>query len=558
MTSYVDLWQLLAGLGLFLFAMQQLEEAITALAGRSFKVFLKANTKHPLQGLLSGVLLTAVLQSSSAVSLLLLAFVGAGILRMHQALPVIFGCNLGTTATGWLVVMLGFKLPIEDIALPIIGLGGMILFFFRNKSSFFNTGKFLLSFGLIFLGLEMMKVSVEVLAQSLNLEEYTAYGHLVFFIIGLVLTALIQSSSATMVIALSVLHTGLLPLSAAMAIVVGSNVGTTATVFLGSLGGIPAKKQVAFAHFLFNIVTAGVALLAISAMLSFITEVLAVQDALLALVIFHTLFNFMGVLLFFPFIKLLSQWLEKVFVAKKVSTNQYLHLVTAEVPEAAIQALQKETNRLLLISLYLNLKALGVTNEKLSRKLVDSERGQEVKIFRLSYYRAYQLVKQLEGEMLRYYAEIQKQTLDPDESQNLSKLMSIIQNIMHSVKGLKDVEHNILEFESHTSDEYQHLLYRFRDSTQAYYEALVELLTAQEQHVSFEDQSKLMVMIQKNYEQLLVEINSIMDKKALDEVSISTFFNVNRELYSSHKAMLLGANDLLGLPTEIEMVEKVA
>ncbi|MEK6480293.1 Na/Pi symporter [Catalinimonas sp. 4WD22] len=556
MTSYVDLWQLLAGLGLFLFAMQQLEEAITALAGRSFKVFLKANTKHPLQGLLSGVLLTAVLQSSSAVSLLLLAFVGAGIISMNQALPVIFGCNLGTTATGWLVVLLGFKLPVEDIALPIIGLGGIMLFFFRNNLSFFNTGRFLLSFGLIFLGLEMMKVSVEALAQSFDLTEYTQYGHFVFFIIGTILTALIQSSSATMVIALSVLHTGLLPLSAAMAIVVGSNVGTTATVFLGSLGGIPAKKQVAFAHFLFNIITAGVALLVLSWLLMLIREVMEVQDTLLALVIFHTLFNFIGVLLFLPFTRLLSQWLEKVFVAKKVNINQNLHLVTTQVPEAAIKALQKETHRLIVVSLYLNLKGLGVTNEKLSRKLVESERGQEVKIYRLSYPKAYQFVKQLEGEMLRFCAEIQKQSLDPDESQSLSKLMSIIQNIMHSVKGLKDIEHNILDFESRTLDEFQRLLHQFRDTTQAFYEALLELLLA-EHLTSFEDQSKLMVMIQKNYDHLLVEINSIMDKKALDEVSISTVFNVNRELYSSHKAMLLGASDLLGLPDESEMAEKV-
>ncbi|MDF9796547.1 phosphate:Na+ symporter [Catalinimonas alkaloidigena] len=556
MTSYVDIWQLLAGLGLFLFAMQQLEEALSALAGRSFKIFLKTSTKHPLKGLFSGVILTAVLQSSSAVSLLLLAFVGAGILSMNQALPVIFGSNLGTTATGWLVVSLGFKLPVEDIALPLIGLGGIVLFFFRNQSAYFNSGRFLLSFGVIFLGLEMMKVSVEVLAQNLNLSAFAQYGHLVFLFVGALLTALIQSSSATMVIALSVLHTGLLPLSAAMAIVIGSNVGTTTTVFLGSLGGVPAKKQVAFAHFLFNLITAGLALLILTYLQVLITDVLSIEDPLVALVIFHSFFNLLGILLFLPFTRPLSHFLDKIFVVKKVSINQHLHLVTAEVPEAAIEALQKETFRLLNIALFLNLKALRVTNEKISHYLVESEQSQAVRIRRLSYPKAYLLVKQLEGEMLRFYAEIQKQTLDPEESQNLSKLMTVIQNTMHSVKGLKDIAHNILEFESRTSEDYQHLLHNFRDSTQQFYEALSDQIHAEEGRATFEEQSKLMVMIQQNYEQLLVKINAITNRRTLNEVSISTFFNVNRELYSSHKAILMGASDMISFLRESALAEK--
>ncbi|WPP49789.1 Na/Pi cotransporter family protein [Catalinimonas niigatensis] len=550
MMTNVDFWKLLAGLGLFLFAMLQMEESITTLAGRSFKLFLRNNTNHPIKGLLSGVLLTALLQSSSALSLLLLAFVGAGILSMKRALPVIYGSNLGTTITGWLLVTLGFNLHIEAIALPLVGVGGMLLFFFNNVSNYFNIGRFVLSFGLVFLGLEYMKVSMEMLAQTLNLTQFTQDGPMVFFVVGIVITALIQSSLVTLVIALSALHTNMLTLSTAAAIVIGANVGTTVTVFLGSLGGIPAKKQVAFAHFLFNLITAGIAFSLLSWMLALITEVLGLQDPLLTLVSFHTLFNLMGVLLFLPFTKPLAQGLEKLFSPKKITINHYIHLVTVQVPEAAIEALQKEAHRLLTMSLLLNLKAFRLNHEKLNRFLMKTENSQTSTINRLSYEKGYQLIKHLEGEMLLYYAEIQKQRLESRETEKLNRLMQVIQNIIHAVKGLKDIEHNLLDFEGRTKPSYQQLLLRFKDTTQKYYGALVDLFFDDSKKISFEELSALMVMIQQNYEQLLSDIYQTITKSSLDEVSLSTFFIVNRELYSSHKAILLALSDLYGFPSE--------
>jgi len=544
----VDLWKMAGGLGLFLFAMYQMEDAITALAGRTFKLFLKHRTKHPLSGLTIGVLLTAILQSSSAVSLLLLAFVGSGIIGMKRALPVIFGSNLGTTVTGWLVATVGFKLPIDNFALPLVGIGGLLLFFFRDLPRYYQTGRFTLSFGLIFLGLQYMKVSMESLTQTLELAQFVDYGLLVFLLVGLVLTALIQSSSAVMVIALSALHTGLIALPVAAAIMVGSNVGTTLTVFLGSLGGVPAKKQVAFAHFLFNVITAGLSFLILNWLLQLITEGWGLRDPLFALVAFHTVFNLLGVIVFLPFTQMLAQVLGKMFAAKRVTVNQYIHLATAEVPEAALEALQKETQRLLLIGIFLNLKALRLTNKGLNKYLNQTETSTSTKLYRLPYREVYQRVKQLEGEMLRYQVEIQEQSLSPAETRQLNQLSQAIQNISHSVKGLKDVEHNLRDFEIRTKKYYQHLLSRFRDSTQQFYEALTELWLT-EGGKSFEELSTLTVMIQQNYEQLLSDIYQTTDKKSLDEISLSTLANVNRELYSSNKAILLAITNLLGFPT---------
>lgn len=549
MVTMVDLWKMAGGLGLFLFAMYQMEEAITALAGRTFKLFLKNHTKQPLSGLFIGISLTAILQSSSAVSLLLLAFVGASIISMKRALPVIFGSNLGTTITGWLVATLGFKLPIDDFALPLVGIGGLLLFFFSNVPRYFNTGRFVLSFGLIFLGLEYMKVSMDALTHSLDLTQFADYGLFSFLTVGLALTALIQSSSAVMVITLSALYSELITLPMAAAIVAGSNVGTTVTVFLGSLGGMPAKKQVAFAHFLFNIITAGVSFLVLTWLLTIITDRLGLKDPLFALVAFHTLFNVLGVLLFLPFAHPLAYMLEKLFVAKKTMINQYIHLATTEVPEAALEALRKETHRLLTIALFLNLKALRLTNSTLNRYLAQTEAEAPTKIYRQSYAKAYHLIKRLEGEMLRYYVEIQKQTLTLEETKHLSQLVDATQNISHSVKGLKDIEHNLRDFEGRTKRYYQHLLEQFQNSTQQFYDTLIELWLS-EGETSFEALSSLTVMVQQNYESLLNDIYQIINKRSLDEVSLSTLANVNRELYSSHKAILLAASNLLGFPSE--------
>lgn len=549
MVTVVDLWKMAGGLGLFLFAMYQMEDAITALSGRTFKLFLKNHTKHPLSGLFIGISLTALLQSSSAVSLLLLAFVGASIISMKRALPVIFGSNLGTTITGWLVATLGFKLPIDDFALPLVGIGGLILFFFSNKPRYFNTGRFVLSFGLIFLGLEYMKASMDSFTHALDLTQFTQDGLLIFLAIGLVLTALIQSSSAVMVITLSALYSEIISLPMAAAIVAGSNVGTTVTVFLGSLGGIPAKKQVAFAHFLFNVITAGVSFLALSWLLSVITNSFGIRDPLFALVAFHTLFNVLGVLLFLPFTHPLAHILEKLFVAKKTTINQYIHLATVEVPEAALEALHKETHRLLTLALYLNLKALRLTNVSLNHYLDQTEAEAPTKIYQHSYAKDYHLIKWLEGEMLRYYVEIQKQTLTPEETEHLTQLAHAIQSISHSVKGIKDIEHNLRDFEAQTKRYYQHLLRHFQNSAQQFYDALIELWLL-DGRTSFEVLSSLAVVIQQNYESLLNDIYQIVNKRSLDEVSLSTLANVNRELYSSHKAILLAASNLLGFPFE--------
>lgn len=256
MEGEFDIWKFLAGLGIFLFGMFLLEESVRNLAGRSFKRFIRKYTTGRFKSVLSGGLITALLQSSSAVSLMVLTFVGAGIMSMRNAIGVILGSNAGTTTTAWIVALLGFSLEIESLALPMIGIGGLGTIFLGSSDRYSNISKLLVGFGFLFMGLDFMKVSVEHFTDDFAMDAFTGYGILLYLLVGIVLTAIMQSSSATIAIVLTGLNAGILDFESAAAVVVGANIGTTVTVLIGSIGGNQIKKRVAASHLVFNVVTA--------------------------------------------------------------------------------------------------------------------------------------------------------------------------------------------------------------------------------------------------------------------------------------------------------------
>jgi phosphate:Na+ symporter len=253
MSAHFDLWKLLAGLGIFLFGMFLLEESVRALSGRAFTRIIRVYTDGRLRSIASGSLVTALLQSSSAVSLVVLAFVGAGVMSMPNAIGVIMGSNIGTTFTAWIVAVLGFKIKIENFALPFIGIGAIGLIFFRSSSKLSHISRLLIGFGFLFLGLDYMKGAVENFAQNFDLCHLPNYGLLFYVLVGTLLTALMHSSAATIAIVLTALNSQLITFDVGIAVVIGANVGTTITILLGSIGGVPAKKRVAFSHLIFNV-----------------------------------------------------------------------------------------------------------------------------------------------------------------------------------------------------------------------------------------------------------------------------------------------------------------
>src|SRR5690554_4729642 len=197
--SNIQIWEALAGLGLFLFGMFMMEESLKELAGRSFKKFLRKHTNNSVKAVFSGTLITAVLQSSSMLALLVMSFAGAGIIGLKNGIGIILGANLGTTFTGWIVSWLGFKLDIGAVILPFIAIGGLGIIFLKSEK-LSNISKMIMGFSFMFLGLNYMKNGFAEFAEHIDFSFIADKHPLLFVAFGVLLSASIQSSSASMMI----------------------------------------------------------------------------------------------------------------------------------------------------------------------------------------------------------------------------------------------------------------------------------------------------------------------------------------------------------------------
>ncbi|MBK8705440.1 MAG: Na/Pi cotransporter family protein [Saprospiraceae bacterium] len=235
MIAELNIWQLLAGLGIFLLGMSLIEHALEQLAGRAFKRFLRNFTNHPIKAIFAGVVVTALCRAAAGEPHGG-GLVGAGIIELRSAIGIILGANLGTTFTGWIVATLGFSLQAEVLALPLIAVGGLISAYGGKRTNLLETGRLLLGFGFMFYGLSFMKISVAGWAEQFDISPFAGWSPFLLAPIGFALAALIQSSTAAMVIALSALSAGVLTLEGAAAMAIGSDLGTTMTALLGGFG----------------------------------------------------------------------------------------------------------------------------------------------------------------------------------------------------------------------------------------------------------------------------------------------------------------------------------
>jgi phosphate:Na+ symporter len=347
---------LLGGLGLFLLGMWMMTEGLKLAAGNALRSILHSWTRSPLRGLLAGMLITAIVQSSSAVTVGTIGFVNAGLLTLTQAVWVIFGTNVGTTMTGWLVALVGVKVQIGALALPLLGIGMLTRLVAGAHMRRAGVGEAVAGFGAFFLGVGILQGGFADLAPriaDLRLEDAGVVATAAFLGLGIALTVLTQSSSAAIAIALTASAGGGVPLPLAAAATVGTNIGTTSTAFLASIGATPAAKRVATAHVTFNLV-AGVVALALLPVLLRASETLvdavgADGSATAKLAAFHTLFNCLGVVLVWPLAPWLVRFLSRRYVSpeERIGRPEHLDPPLAEVPALALRGLVLEAERMM-------------------------------------------------------------------------------------------------------------------------------------------------------------------------------------------------------------------
>ena len=343
------------GLALFLLAMGMMTDGLKVFGGDSLKRLLHVWTSSTLRGVMSGALMTAVVQSSSAVTLAAIGFVNAGVLTMHHALGVIYGANVGTTMTGWIVSLVGIGFKIEPLALPALAVGVGIRLLSPGKRGR-GLGEAISGFALFFLGLSILKdalsgISTEFGAGAIALPDGYA-GLAIAMAVGTVTTVLTQSSSAAIAVIITAASEGIIGLDIAAAAVIGANIGTTATALIAVIGATPSAKRVAVGHVVFNLVTAAVAIAILPLVLvglGLASELAGIGNqpaALLAL--FHTFFNVMGVLLMIPLTGRLARMLDRMFRSEEedMSRPQHLDEYVLATPVFAIAALRSELDRL--------------------------------------------------------------------------------------------------------------------------------------------------------------------------------------------------------------------
>jgi len=297
--------QSLGGLGLFLLGIIIMTDGLGNLAGKTMRSALMRFTHSPVSGALTGIITTIVLRSSSATTVAAVGFVGAGLISFSESLGIIFGANIGTTFTGWIVVLLGFKLQLGNIMMFFVFLGALLRLFAKNRLATF--GYVLAGFSIIFVGIAMMQDGMGSFANFINpdmLPQDTWTGRLKLVAMGIIFTVITQSSSAGVAVALSALFAGAINFEQAAALVIGMDVGTTITATLATIGQSIEARRTGFSHVIYNIMTAIGAFFLITpftmAIESFFPDIIS-SNAEISLVAFHTTFNFIGLVFILPF-----------------------------------------------------------------------------------------------------------------------------------------------------------------------------------------------------------------------------------------------------------------
>lgn len=458
---------IVAGIALFMLGMIFMEGGFKAFSGGILESILKKTTSTLGKSILSGFVSTSIVQSSSLISVITISFLSAELLGLREAIGIIFGSNIGTTTTAWLVSAFGLKIKISAYALPML-VFGVLLKFTKSKSSR-GVGDILLGLGLLFLGIADMKDGFEAIKESIDLAQFAIpglFGLLVYILIGIVATVVIQSSSATMAIIIAALASGQINYENALALAIGSNVGTTITAILGALTSNENGKRLAAAHLAFNMQTGLVAIIfllplmqAVDWAAEFLT--IAPDDYAMKLALFHTIFNLLGVIIMVPLVNPLVRFLSVRFKKSRevVDKPLYLNNDFIKIPSAAISALTKETIHLLENAYVILAHGINVHRRDIySNKAYDAVVTVSAKPLPIDIKEAYQeRIKSLYSEIV-YYASHSQDFMNEDDKQHIHDITIANRSIVEAIKDIHLIQENVTKYAEHENhyirDEY--------------------------------------------------------------------------------------------------------
>jgi len=449
-----------AGVAVFLFGMITLEEGFKAFSGGTLEKILQRSTDKLYKSIGFGFITTAIMQSSSLVSVLTISFIGAGLIGLTQGIGIILGANIGTTTGAWLMAGFGLKVKISAYAMPMLVFGVVLIF--QKAKALKGIGYILAGLGFLFLGIHYMKDGFEAFKETIDLASFAVDGFkglLIFIGIGILATVVMQSSHATIVLILTALSVGQIGYENALALTIGANIGTTITAIIGSLSSNIDGKRLAGAHFIFNMVTAVVAVLLMDQMIYAVDSISAFlnissDNHTLKLAVFDSLFKVMGVILFIPLVDKLVTLLHSIIKAKKVTEadkrsdhSKYLNDATLELPSTAMAAIVRETKHLYenafeIITHGLNLKRSNIVSSLPLDEVIKEPYSQSA-IDIDAYYNAN--IKGIYGEIIDFSTKAQSQ-MSPEDIEALYQLKLANRDIVEAVKDTKHLQKNLVKY----------------------------------------------------------------------------------------------------------------
>jgi len=444
-----------AGVAIFLFGMFALQEGFAAFTGGTLEKLLRKSTNKMWKSLSFGFTAATIMQSSSLVSVITISFLSSGLIGLVEGMGIIFGANVGTTTGAWLIAGLGLKVKISAYAMPMLVFGVVLIF--QKTKSLKGVGYILAGLGFLFLGIHYMKEGFETFQNQINLTDYAMEGLagiLVFTLIGILATIIMQSSHATLVLVITALSVEQITYANALALVIGANVGTTITAIMGSFTSNTNGKRLALADVLFK-VAAGIVFIALmNPIMDLVNTIattlgLAEDDFTLKLAVFHTIFNVSGVIIMVPMINQLIRLVSKLVPERKVRTTDpiYLNSAALELPDTAIEAVRKESihlydNAFAIIAHGLSLHRHDILSDKDLKSIIIKNR-QAIEINIDEQYNSN--IKHLYGEIIAYISRA-VMVMTPEQNEELFVLRAACRDIVEAIKDTKHLHKNMSQY----------------------------------------------------------------------------------------------------------------
>jgi len=457
--------EIAAGVAVFLFGMITLEEGFKLFSGGVLEKVLQKSTDKLYKSIGFGFITTTIMQSSGLVSVLAVSFIGAGLIGLSEGIGIILGANIGTTTGAWLMAGFGLKIKISAYAMPMLVFG--VLLIFQKAKALKGIGYILAGIGFLFLGIHYMKEGFEAFKDTIDLASFAVgglKGLFIFIGIGIVATIIMQSSHATIVLVLAALSVGQITYENALALTIGANIGTTVTAAIASFSSNIDGKRLAGAHFIFNLVTAAIAIVFMHQIIyavDVISDLIAIapDNYTLKLAVFDSLFKIMGVILFIPFIDKLVHFLNtalKADVSKSGSGSdsaRYLNDSVLELPSTAMAAIVRETKHLYenafeIIAHGLNIKRSSLISSMPLEEVVKdfySDSAVDIDDF---YNRK---LKGIYGEIIDFSTKAQSQ-MAPEDIAVLYKIKLANRDIVEAVKDTKHLQKNLIKYAASTNE----------------------------------------------------------------------------------------------------------